>query len=122
MIAYTMLGTNDLAKAGAFYDALFATMGGKQVMATDRFIAYSNGEDQRYFCVTLPFDGKEASVGNGTMVALVAKDRAQVDELHAKALALGAVDEGAPGVRIGGFYAAYFRDMDGNKLNFICMN
>ena len=71
--------------------------------------------------VTKPFDGKPASFGNGVMVALDARDPAQVDRIHAIALANGGSDEGAPGVRGGGFYAAYFRDPDGNKLNAFCM-
>jgi predicted lactoylglutathione lyase len=68
-----------------------------------------------------PFDGKPASVGNGVMVALAAGSRAQVDALHRKALELGGQDEGAPGPRGDGFYAGYFRDLDGNKLNAFFM-
>ena len=70
----------------------------------------------------LPFDGQPARPGNGVMVAIPVREPAQVQRLHAKALALGAPDEGAPGPRgSGGFYAAYFRDLDGNKLNVFCM-
>jgi predicted lactoylglutathione lyase len=69
-----------------------------------------------------PFDGQAASVGNGVMVALEAKDPAQVDRLHALALAHGGSCEGKPGPRgDGGFYAAYFRDVDGNKLAAVVM-
>jgi predicted lactoylglutathione lyase len=64
-----------------------------------------------------PFDGQDATVGNGVMVALDAKDTAQVDRLHAIALASGGTCEGPPGPRGEGFYAGYFRDPDGNKLN-----
>jgi len=71
--------------------------------------------------VALPYDGKPATIGNGCMVALVVDSTAKVDALHARALALGASDEGAPGPRGEGFYAGYFRDLDGNKLNFFCM-
>ena len=71
--------------------------------------------------VTVPFDGKPATVGNGVMVALVMDSTDKVDALHAKALELGGTDEGAPGPRGDGFYAAYFRDLDGNKLNAFCM-
>ncbi|CAM2010237.1 VOC family protein [Acanthopleuribacter pedis] len=122
MIAYTMLGSNDLPKAGEFYDALFALLDGKRVRDSEQFIAYANGRDQLYFCVCKPYDGNAATVGNGVMISLVAKNREHVDQLHAKALELGGADEGAPGVRAGGFYAAYFRDLDGNKINFICMD
>ena len=58
-------------------------------------------------------DKRPATVGNGTMVALGAASREQVDAVHAKALELGGSDEGAPGQRWPGFYAAYFRDLDG---------
>jgi predicted lactoylglutathione lyase len=71
--------------------------------------------------VTTPFDGNAATVGNGVMVALVVDSHEKVDALHAKALELGGADEGAPGPRGDGFYAAYFRDLDGNKLNAFCM-
>ena len=70
--------------------------------------------------MTKPFDKKPATVGNGVMVALEASNAAQVDALHRRALQLGAADEGAPGPRGEGFYAGYFRDLDGNKLNFFC--
>ena len=68
-----------------------------------------------------PFDGKPASAGNGVMVSLVVDSNAKVDEIHQKALALGAKDEGAPGPRgTGSFYAGYFRDLDGHKINCYC--
>lgn len=67
--------------------------------------------------VIKPADGKAATVGNGVMAALPAKDTAQVDRIYKLAMSLGAKDEGPPGDRGGGFYAAYFRDLDGNKLN-----
>lgn len=71
--------------------------------------------------VIKPFDGKPATVGNGVMIALAASSKAQVDAIHRKALSLGAKDEGAPGPRMDGFYAGYFRDPDGNKLNAFFM-
>jgi predicted lactoylglutathione lyase len=71
--------------------------------------------------VIKPFDGKPASVGNGVMIALVADSNDTVDAVYRKAIALGAKDEGAPGPRgLDGFYAAYFRDLDGHKLNCFC--
>jgi len=118
MLAYVTIGTNDLARAGAYYDALLAELGGKRFMEDPgSFIAWGTGQEGAGLGVTVPFDKRPATVGNGVMVALQADSREQVDRVHAKALALGGTDEGAPGQRSEGFYAAYFRDLDGNKLN-----
>ena len=123
MIGYVTLGTNDLKRAGAFYDALLGEMGAKRVMENDRFIGWGTGANSPLLCVIKPYDDKPATVGNGVMVALLADGQKKVDALHKKALALGAKDEGAPGPRGGaaGFYGGYFRDLDGNKLNFFHM-
>ena len=117
MIGYVTLGTNDLARASAFYDALLATIGAKRYMQSDRFVAWAVSPSQPSLGVIKPYDGKPATVGNGTMVALVLDAPAKVDALYRKALELGATDEGPAGPRGGGFYAGYFRDLDGNKLN-----
>ena len=117
MIGYTTLGTNDLERAARFYDALLAELGAKRSMEADGFVAWAAAPGSSMFCVTRPYDGNAATVGNGVMVALAAASKAQVDQIHRKALDLGAKDEGAPGPRGDGFYAAYFRDLDGNKLN-----
>ncbi|MCC6202036.1 MAG: VOC family protein [Gammaproteobacteria bacterium] len=118
MIGYVTLGTNDLARAGEFYDGLLRVLGAQRAMAGDRMIAWAIRPDQPMLVAIMPFDGKPATVGNGVMVALQASSREQVDELHRTALALGGSDEGAPGPRFGGvIYAAYFRDRDGNKLD-----
>ena len=120
MIGYTTVGTNDLEKSRSFYDALLETIGAKRLMQLDEgFTGYGKEMGDPMLCVTPPFNGEPASVGNGMMVALEAESRDEVDALHAKALELGAPDEGAPGIREPeemGFYAAYFRDPDGNKL------
>jgi len=121
MIGYTTLGTNDLPRAAAFYDELFAVIGVKRMMDFGRGYAWGTGMDKPGFGVMLPFDGQPATVGNGVMVALVVDSQDKVKALHAKALALGGKDEGAPGARGEGFYAAYFRDLDGNKLNAFCV-
>ena len=121
MIGYVTLGTRDLARGAKFYDAIAAEMGVGRMMEMERFIAWGKPGGGAGIGLTYPFDGQPASVGNGVMVALAAKDRAQVDRLHALALNLGGKDEGAPGDRGGGFYAAYFRDLDGNKLNAFVM-
>ncbi len=121
MIGYVTLGTNDLLRAAEFYDALLSDVGAKRFMENEQFIAWSASQDQAGLALTQPFDGKPATVGNGTMVALAAASPEQVQAVHARALSLGATDEGAPGPRGEGFYAGYFRDPDGNKLNIFCM-
>lgn len=119
MIGYVTLGTNDLPRAAAFYDKIAAAQGVSRMMENENFIAWGVPDGGPGIGLTKPFDGMPATVGNGVMVALAARDRAQVDEIYKLALSLGAKDEGAPGPRPGppGFYAAYFRDPDGNKLN-----
>ena len=121
MIGYTMLGTNNLPDAVAFYDELFSLLNAQRFLETDKFVAWSVDPKQPGFSVTKPYDGQAATVGNGTMIAIAAETPAQVDAFHAKAMELGATDEGAPGAReMPGFYAGYFRDLDGNKLNIFC--
>ncbi len=117
MIGYVTLGTNDLARGARFYDAIAAELGVGRMMQTDRYIAWGKPGGGAGIGLTLPFDGKPATLGNGVMVAFEARDRAQVERIHRLALSLGGQDEGAPGLRAEGFYAAYFRDLDGNKLN-----
>ena len=117
MIGYVTLGTNDREKSAKFYDALLGELGVGRMMENDQFIAWGTPGGGAGIGVTKPFDGNAASVGNGVMVAIDAKDEAQVQRLYDVALANGGSDEGAPGQRFEGFYAAYFRDPDGNKLN-----
>jgi catechol 2,3-dioxygenase-like lactoylglutathione lyase family enzyme len=121
MIGYVTLGTNDLARGAVLWDALAAELGVGRMMETETFIAWGVPGGAAGVGLTKPFDGAPARPGNGVMVALEARDSAQVDRLHAIALAHGGADEGAPGDRGGGFYAAYFRDLDGNKLNAFVM-
>lgn len=121
MIGYTTLGTNDLPRAVAFYDALLADLGGKRFMEFETFVAWGFAGGGAGFSVAKPYDGQPATVGNGCMIALKVDSPAMVDALHAKALQLGGRDEGAPGPRSERFYGGYFRDLDGNKLNFFCM-
>jgi catechol 2,3-dioxygenase-like lactoylglutathione lyase family enzyme len=120
MIAYTTLGTNNFERATAFYDQLLGAIGAKRALELDRLILWAGSPTSPMLAVCKPFDGNAATVGNGTMVALGAGSRADVDRMHALALSLGAKDEGAPGPRAPGFYIGYFRDLDGNKLNFFC--
>lgn len=122
MIGYITLGTNDLDKAVAYYDALFEGIQAKRFMEDENFVAWATTADGTPgFSVTKPYDGNAASVGNGVMVALMAESPEQVQALYSKAIELGGTDEGEPGPRGDNFYAAYFRDLDGNKLNFFCM-
>lgn len=121
MIAYVTLGTNDLERAAAFYDAIAKELGTGRMMGDDRFIAWGAADGAPGIGLTRPFDEKPATIGNGVMVALAAKDSAHVDRIHAVAMSLGGKDEGAPGPRGGMFYAGYFRDLDGNKLSAFVM-
>ncbi|WP_226019167.1 VOC family protein [Novosphingobium sp. FKTRR1] len=122
MIGYVTLGTNDLARGALFYDALAAELGTGRMMDYEGAIAWGTPGGAAGIGLMRPFDGQPATVGNGVMVALEARDPAQVDRLHQIALDHGGTCEGAPGPRgEGGFYAAYFRDPDGNKLNAFVM-
>ena len=121
MIGYVTLGTNKYDEAARFYDELLASIGASRVMESDTFIAWSTDPRAPALSILRPHDGNDATVGNGVMVAIGLDSREKVDVLHAKALQLGGADEGAPGIRFGNFYAGYFRDLDGNKLNGFCM-
>lgn len=121
MIGYVTLGTNDIQAGAKFYDELLAEIGAKRFMEEESFIAWAVDPQQNAISISKPFNGEAASVGNGVMVALAVETPAQVDALYNKAIELGAKDEGAAGPRGDGFYAGYFRDLDGNKLNFFCM-
>ncbi len=121
MIGYTCVGTNDLDKAVAFYGELRGVMGAQVAFKSDRGIGWGTAPDKPMFAVLTPFDKKGATAGNGSMVALAAANPDQVNALHKKCLDLGGTCEGPPGARSDGFYAAYFRDLDGNKLAAFCM-
>ncbi len=122
MIGYVTLGTNNYEAAAKFYDELLGVIGASRFMESDRFIAWAVSPTQPSLGIIKPFDGQAATVGNGTMVALIVNSRDKVDAIHAKAVALGGKDEGPAGPRgDSGFYAGYFRDLDGNKLNVFCM-
>ena len=121
MIGYAMFGTNDLGKALVFYDGVLGAVGVGRLMAFPTgAVAYGTSWDKPMLAIGTPYDGAAASVGNGTMMALACDARSKVDAMHAAALAAGAADEGAPGVRgedgPQAFYGGYFRDLDGNKL------
>jgi predicted lactoylglutathione lyase len=124
MIGYITLGTNDLPRARAFYDALLAEMGVTRLMEFgEHGSGWAAATDKPMLCIMTPYDGRAATVGNGVMAGIAADSCETVDRIYKKALELGGTDEGAPGLRaVGGegFYAAYFRDLDGNKLDVFC--
>lgn len=117
MIGYVTLGTNNFDASVAFYDALLDSVGISRLWAHGTMAAWGRSRQEPALCVTMPNNGEKASVGNGVMVALKLADLKDVDILHAKAIELGCANEGDPGPRgEHGFYGAYFRDLDGNKL------
>jgi len=122
MIGYVTLGTNDIQRAAKFYDSLLALLGAKRAMDYETFIAWGNAPGAPMLSVIKPYDKKAATVGNGVMVALAVDSKAKVDAVYKKAIELGGKDEGPAGPRGDNFYAGYFRDLDGNKLNVFCMS
>lgn len=123
MIGYITLGTNDLERAGNFYDTLLAEINAKRVMTDERMLGWSTKANTTMFSVITPFDENIATIGNGAMVALDVETPEAVERVYAKAIALGAQDEGHPHDRGSsmGFYGGYFRDLDGNKLVAYCL-
>lgn len=117
LVGYATVGTNNKSKAIDFYDPIMKKLGAEQFFSNDQMNCWA--VKQTYlFAVTNPYDGSAATIGNGSMIGLPVSSADQVDELYALALSLGGLDEGPPGSRGGGFYGAYFRDLDGNKLVF----
>lgn len=122
MFSHVTVGTDDLQRAGAFYDAVLGAIGHARGFEGDTFISYGDRGGARFF-VMKPFDGAAASVGNGSHAAFNAETRAEVDAFHAAALAAGGSNEGAPGLRPhyhADYYGAYVRDLDGNKIQAVC--
>ena len=116
MIGYVTIGVNDFEAAKSFYDKALAGLGATRGFANERMQGYTTKVTPSQLMICKPYDGNAASAGNGTMISLLAASREAVDQVHKDALAAGAKDEGAPGDRGGGFYGAYFRDPDGNKI------
>ena len=121
MIGYVTIGTNKFDDAAKFYDELFGLIGAGRILEDDTFVAWGRSMKEPGVSIAKPFDGNPATVGNGVMIAIAVDSPEKVDAFHAKALELGGTDEGAPGPRGEQFYAGYFRDLDGNKLNAFCM-
>lgn len=116
------LGTNDLERSEAFFSEFLSPVGGSRLFKTDRAVIYSVGESGARLCINKPYDGEPATNGNGTMAALFASSKEEVNAGHARAIALGATCGGEPGDRLDGIiYAAYFHDLDGNKFGLIYM-
>lgn len=119
MLNYATVGSNRAAEANAFYAELLTLVGMAKMFDHPSGGAVFSASDGRMFGVLGPFDGKPASVGNGSMVGFQMPTRAAAAAFHAKALELGGTCEGAPGLRgpeeIGAYFA-YMRDLDGNKL------
>lgn len=118
MIGYITIGVSDIDKASSFYDDLLAEVGAKQLFGQDRIKFYGTGPGAPMLAICTPYDEQTPQHGNGNMIAIPGGDRAGVDRLYAKAMELGASDEGEPGERLPIFYGAYVRDPDGNKLCF----
>ncbi len=116
MIGYTMVGVKDIKKSAAFYDKVLGIMGAKRKMNYDKFVLWNDAADKPSFSICIPYDGDEATVGNGSMIAFPVANEAEVHKVYDCAMENGATDEGAPGMRDGGYYIGYFRDLDGNKL------
>lgn len=118
MIGYMTVGTNDLEKAGKFYDALFETIGAKRFMEDEHIILWGTKPDAAFFSVITPNNKKTATVGNGTMVAFKVDNLETIKRMHAKVLELGGTDEGQPGPRGETYSFGYARDLEGNKMAF----
>jgi len=119
MLAYMTFGTNNKEKAVNFYETLLGEIGAKQIFTNERLVCFGTEMGKPMICVGDPYNEEKASAGNGTMVAIQAGSRENVDKLYKQALSLGGTDEGAPGERASTLYGAYFRDLDGNKI-FVC--
>lgn len=121
MIGYTTIGVTDMDRAEAFYGALLGEIGAKQLFGMDRIKFYGTSTDAAMLAICIPYDEQSPNCGNGNMIAIPGGSREGVDKLYAKAMELGASDEGEPGERMPTFYGGYVRDPDGNKLCFFEM-
>lgn len=116
MIGYIMVGVRDMKRAAAFYDKVLGTLGARRKMDYEKFILWNDAADKPSFSICIPHDGHPATVGNGSMIAFPVANAEEVHKIYDCALENGATDEGAPGMRDGGYYIGYFYDLDGNKL------
>lgn len=116
MIGYTMVGVKEMKPAAEFYDKVLGVMGASRKMEYEKFILWNAGSDKPSFSICIPYDGNEATIGNGSMIAFPVANAEEVHKVYDMAIKNGAQDEGVPGMRDGGYYIGYFRDLDGNKL------
>ncbi|NNC20236.1 VOC family protein [Corallococcus exiguus] len=117
ILSHVSIGTNDFARAVAFYDAILTPLGCRRVLDFPNAVAY--GRQFPEFWVQTPIDGKPATVGNGTHFCFLAPSKQAVDAFHQAALKAGATDDGAPGPRpLYGppYYGCFVRDPDGHKV------
>ena len=121
MLGYATIGVNDMDRATAFYDDLLGELGVSRLFGMDRIQFYGTGPGAAMLAVCIPYNEETQHPGNGNMIAIPGGSREGVDKLYAKAISLGATDEGEPGERLPTFYGAYVRDLDGNKLCFFEM-
>jgi len=116
---YSTIGTNNKEAAENFYDELLSLINAKKFPANDRITMWRSAEDNSIIlAIAVPYNGEEATFGNGSMKGIALETKEAVDEMYAKAISLGAKDDGEPGQRAGAFYGAYVYDLDGNKLTF----
>jgi len=132
MLSYVYFGTNNLDNAIDFYNAALAPLGMERCVTGDAEwdriaagwgIYEDDGARELAFWIGKPYDQQCASMGNGSMVAFSARSWKAIDNFHAAALVHGGVCDGAPGLRLHyapDFYAAYVRDLDGNKVAAVC--
>ena len=119
MQGYSTIGTNNKEAAEIFYDGVLSQLNLKKLLTNDRITMWLSKEDSSVIlAISIPYDGEKASSGNGAMKAIALNSHEEVDEMYAKAIELGAKDDGSPGIRAGTFYGAYVYDLDGNKLCF----
>jgi catechol 2,3-dioxygenase-like lactoylglutathione lyase family enzyme len=120
MIHHLSVGTNDVARARAFYDPVLAVIGLRLMNADAESLDYGVGAF--LLSIETPVDGKPATPGNGVHIAFTAEDRGMVDAFHRTALANGGTDDGPPGLRPeynSNYYGAFVRDPDGNKIEAV---
>lgn len=123
LVSHVSVGVTDLSRAGAFYDAVMATLGARRIMEHGVGIGYGRAFPE--FWAARPHDGNSADAGNGTHICFNADGPDAVAAFHAAGLASGGLDDGAPGPRpeyAPGYYAAFLRDPDGNKVEAMCWN
>ena len=123
MFSHITLGISDAARSRDFYDHVLGGLNIKCTFSGTHYAAYQAADDPAMLWLLPPFNGEAASAGNGSHTALLAPNRAAVDEFHRLVLTHGGSDEGPPGPRPHyheHYYGAYVRDPDGNKLQACC--